>query len=221
MKKETSPFDTLAARYDAWYDSADGRPLFEAEVACVRMVMPRRAEGWLEVGVGTGRFARALGVRDGVDLSKPMLGLAAVRGVQVARGDAEALPYRDVSFDGAIMVATFCFLDAPLPALRECARVLRDGASLVVGIVPADSDWGRFYAAKARDGHAFYSAAKFYTCEETSRLAASAGFRFDAAASTLFGPPDGPLRRVPIARHGHAPGAGFAALRFVKSGTGA
>lgn len=220
MSKQVSPFDELFDRYDAWYDSADGRPLFEAEVACLRLLAPRRPERWLEIGVGTGRFAHALSVRDGVDLSGAMLRLAALRGARAVRGDAGALPYGDASFDGALMTATLCFLDEPLPALCECARVLRDGGALLIGIVPADCRWGRFYAEKARDGHPFYSAAKFYTCEEAIALASAAGLAFDQAASALFGPPDAGPSAAPDARRGLAADAGFAALRFIKLAEG-
>jgi hypothetical protein len=31
----TQPFDQLAPRYDAWFDSRDGRAIFEPEVACL------------------------------------------------------------------------------------------------------------------------------------------------------------------------------------------
>ena len=215
MKREASPFDTLAARYDAWYDSADGRPLFEAETACLRLLKPDRLWRWLEVGVGTGRFAAALGLADGIDMSEAMLRYAALRGVRVLAADACAEPYSQGAFDGALMVATLCFLADPLPALRECHRILRDDGRLLVGIVPADSRWGRFYASKARDGHPFYSVAKFYTCEETIALASASGFAFDQAASALFERP-GQTVSAP-ARKGLVRGAGFVALRFRKA----
>jgi len=113
------------------------------------------------------------------------------------------------------MVATLCFLAEPLPALCECARVLREGGALLVGIVPADSSWGRFYAQKARNGHPFYAAATFYSCEETIELALAAGFAFDRVASALFEPPGEPVSVPP--RVGRTPDAGFVAIRFRKT----
>jgi len=54
--------DELADRYDAWFDSERGRAVFPAEVECLRRVLPFDLSGWVEVGVGAGRFAEALGI---------------------------------------------------------------------------------------------------------------------------------------------------------------
>ena len=66
-----SVFDQHAERYDAWYDTPRGRAAFESETACLAALLGRLPRPWLEVGVGTGRFAQALGAGEGVD---PALG---------------------------------------------------------------------------------------------------------------------------------------------------
>ena len=68
--RNTNPFDKLAQRYDRWFDSTRGRAIFEAEVVCLRELIPDRAGRWLEIGVGTGRFVEALGIA--VDGGNPM-----------------------------------------------------------------------------------------------------------------------------------------------------
>lgn len=209
-------FDQLAARYDAWFESPEGSAIFRVEAACVREAMGAPRGRWLEVGVGTGRFARALGIGDGVDPSREVLQYARSRGVRTAVGFAEHLPYPDAAFDGAVMVVTICFVSDPGRALRECARVLRPGGRLVVGLVPADSPWGQNYAEKGRAGHPFYSAAKFYTCEEIARLAREAGFTEAEAKSCLFEPP-GTAPADISTRPGIVPGAGFVALAFTRN----
>src|SRR3972149_5335474 len=50
-------FDEYAERYDAWYDSPKGRALLGTEVACLRPLLSQFPQPYLEVGVGTGRFA--------------------------------------------------------------------------------------------------------------------------------------------------------------------
>ena len=55
-------FDALADRYDRWYENAEGAAALQEELACLRFVCPERRGRWLEVGVGTGRFASALGI---------------------------------------------------------------------------------------------------------------------------------------------------------------
>lgn len=68
----TQAFDAIADSYDAWYDSLDGRTIFEAELACLRLLVGHCRGRWLEVGVGSGRFASMLGVAAGIDPSARM-----------------------------------------------------------------------------------------------------------------------------------------------------
>lgn len=209
-----NPFDRLADRYDAWFEAPYGRTIFLAEVGCLRPLIEGTRGHWLEVGVGSGRFAEALGITEGVDPSGPMLERAVSRGIRGTLGRGEELPYSDSRFCGVLLVVTLCFLDDPKRTLRECARVLRSDGYLVVGLVPADSPWGQFYARKARDGHSFYSAARFYTCHQVIAVAARAGFTVDRAGSTLFTPPEVVPEWPAVSREGRVPGAGFVAVRF-------
>ena len=207
-------FDRLADRYDAWFDSAQGSAIFKAEVQCLRRLLPRDLSGWVEVGVGTGRFAAALGIPEGVDPSAPMLEKAAERGVRTHQAKAENSPYPAASLDGILLVVTLCFLDEPEKAMREFARILKASGQLLAGIVPADSPWGQFYRRKGEKGHPFYSVARFYTCRETKQLAASAGFEFVRAASTLPMGPGEDLEDIP-ALEMIVDGCGFVAMLFL------
>ena len=167
--------------------------------------------------MGTGRFAEALGVRIGVDVSAAVLEFAARRGIRALRGRAEVLPYADATFDGVLMVGTLCFLSDPAKALRECARVLKPDGQLVVGLVPAGSSWGKLYAEKGRRGHAFWSAAKFHACDQVARMAAEAGLSPAGAMSCLFTKPGDPIPCADRPQQGTVKNAGFVAMRFVRS----
>jgi len=211
---QANPFDNLTDRYDAWYDSDEGSRIFAVEAACIQRSLGERRASWLEVGVGTGRFGGALGIADGVDTSLPMLKLAVSRAIRGVAGRGESLPYLDSCFDGVLLIATICFLDDPTRALSECARVLRKDGSLIVGMVPADSPWGKLYRRKGREGHPFYATANFYTCREVTQMAGRAGFIFDEATSCLFGAPGESGEQIGGPRSGLFPNAGFVALRF-------
>jgi ubiquinone/menaquinone biosynthesis C-methylase UbiE len=206
-------FDRLAGRYDAWFESERGSALFRAEVQCLERVMPPDRSDWVEVGVGSGRFAQALGISEGVDPSLALLDMARARGIKTLEGVAEELPYGDNSLEGVLLVVTLCFLDDPHRAIRECARVLRPGGRFVVGIVPADSALGQFYMRKSDRGHPFYSVARFYTADEVRVLAGSGGFVLEEAASTLGGGPDG-TSEFCSAADGVSPGWSFVAMGF-------
>jgi len=54
-------FDTYAGEYDAWYETPAGRTIFAMEVDCLRPFLVKHDGPYLELGVGSGRFAQALG----------------------------------------------------------------------------------------------------------------------------------------------------------------
>lgn len=211
-----SVFDALAGRYDEWYERPFGQSAFAAEVACLRRVLNPFRRG-LEVGVGTGRFAAALGVRLGVDPSRRELEIARSRGVESVQGVGEALPFRSESFDLVLIVVTLCFVEDPAGVLAEAARVLVPGGRLVLGTILKESPWAKFYLEKARAGHPIYRLAKFYGYGEVLRLLETAGFRVGAVASTLLEQPQdtGPIRSGEV-RAGFWPTAGFTCFQAVR-----
>jgi ubiquinone/menaquinone biosynthesis C-methylase UbiE len=106
----------------------------------------------LEVGAGTGFFLINLalgGCLDGArlhasDLSTGMLDVCRRNGedhgldIATRQGDAESLPYDDASFDLVLGHAFLHHLPVPGAALREFARVLKPGGTLVVAGEPTE-----------------------------------------------------------------------------------
>lgn len=89
----------------------------------------------LEVGCGTGlllariqEFARSA---RGVDLSPGMLAKARERGLDVHEGSATDLPFPDASFDVACSFKVLPHVRDVGLALREMARVVRPGGSVI------------------------------------------------------------------------------------------
>lgn len=212
--KTAGLFERFAGRYDAWYEGPAGAAVFPSEVACLRPLLAGLPRPWLEVGVGSGRFAEALGVEAGLDPAAAPLALARSRGIRVVRGEGERLPFRSGAFGAVLVVVTICFADDPAALLAEARRVIRDDGAVVLGVVFAESDWGRFYRRKGADGHPFYSAARFLTRDETLTLVTGAGLRVTAARSTLYQPAADSPRPEP-ARDGEDPAAGFVCWRAV------
>jgi SAM-dependent methyltransferase len=122
------------------------------------------------------------------------------------------LPYSDSSFDGVLLVTTLCFVDDSAAAMREIGRVLKPKGRLVIGMIPADSPWGKLYAEKGRHGHPFYSTAHFHTVSEVIALAEDSGFSFARACSCLPNPPESPQTNA--AKPGIVKVAGFICLGF-------
>lgn len=186
----TSVFDPIAEIYDSWYDSLEGRAIFKEESHCLKQFGCDHSKNWLEVGVGTGRFAKALGITNGIDLSPEMAAIAKRQGIAVQVGSGEQLPYPASMFDGILMALTLCFVVNPARAFSECARVLRAKGHLIIGTIPAESPWGKYYIKKKSEGHPIYSHAHFRTIPETIALIEKAGFRFQASQSALLWEPD-------------------------------
>jgi len=161
-------FDERWMEYDAWYDKH--RDAFLKELKLIRRNLP--AGAGLEVGVGTGRFAKNLeNVVAGVDVSLNMLRLAKKREVEVILSDASNLPFKRV-FDFVLFAFTICFVEDPLKALREASKVLKPGGKVVVCFVPE----GELVEEYRKKNSPFYRNARFYSIEEISELLKKAGF---------------------------------------------
>jgi len=145
MSGAIEPFEEYADEYDAWFQRNPAA--YRTELRAIKAALPPSG-CCLEIGVGTGRFAAPLGVPGGIDPSPAMAAIARTRGVEVTIGKAELLPFTAEEFDYALMVTTICFVDDLGAALREAARVLKPGGSLVVGFIGQESPMGRRYAAR-------------------------------------------------------------------------
>jgi SAM-dependent methyltransferase len=202
-----SPFDDLATEYDAWFDK-DGSLIFFVEVQAFRELLPSLPRPWLEIGVGSGRFAQALGIETGVDPSIKLIEMARRRGVTAFLGGGEQELFDEESFGTVFLIVTLCFLDSPVDVLKEANRILMPGGKIVLGLVLKESPWGQFYQLKKAQGHRFYKFATFYTYDEALKLLEQAGFSTEEVVSTLFQQP-GKLEHVEELRKGYFPDAGF------------
>ncbi|QGF22552.1 class I SAM-dependent methyltransferase [Raineyella fluvialis] len=173
-------FDSLASDYDAWYDRHT--PEFAAELRAVQAMLdapdgssqPRAADR-LEIGVGTGRFAAALGIRFGLEPAPRMAAYARDRGIATVIGVAEELPFADSAFAVTAFITSLCFVADPLRALREAHRVTRAEGSIVVAYLEPESEAGRRLLDEKADSP-YYSTATLLSGREVERLLSSAGF---------------------------------------------
>ncbi len=213
-----SIFDRQAERYDAWYDTVRGAGLFAEELRALRPLADTLPRPWLEIGVGTGRFAAALHIEVGVDPALGALRLARHRRIAVVAARGEALPFRTGSFGAAFILLTLCFVEDQSAVLREAARVVRPGGGIVLGFVPAESRWGKHYQLLATRDDSFYRNARFLRQTQMLTLLDTAGLRSIRWRSALLWPPDSDPSATPIVREGAVPRAGFIAVLAVHAG---
>jgi SAM-dependent methyltransferase len=202
-----SPFDDLASEYDAWFDK-DGSLVFFIEVQAFKTLLPSLPKPWLEIGVGSGRFAQALGIETGMDPSIELIQMARKRGIKAFHGRGEDELYDQGTMGAVFLIVTLCFLDSPLDVLKEANRILAPDGKVVLGLVLKESPWGRFYQQKKNKGHRFYKFANFYSREEVAKILAQSGFSIERIISTLFQKP-GNVQNVEIPREGYSCDAGF------------
>jgi len=202
-----SPFDTLASAYDAWFEE-EGKLVFDIEVRAFQEVLSQLPKPWLEVGVGSGRFAQALGIETGIDPSVKLLEMTKRRGITVflTRGEEEFFDAE--TFGSVFLIVTLCFVDSPLAVLREAHRILKAGGKIVLGLVLRESPWGQFYLTKKEEGHRFYKYATFYSYQEVAELLKHSGFTIEKVISTLFQRPN-QVKETESPRERFSPEAGF------------
>lgn len=182
-------FTSHAEEYDAWFDSEQGSTIFTMETECLRPILHRYPQPYLEVGVGSGRFAQALGIEYGVDPAPALLKKAKSRGVKVQRAIGEKLPFTSGSFGGVLLALTLCFVADPEQVLQEVSRVLIPDGGLVLGLILKGGPWARFYERKGKEGHPIYSRARFFVKKDADDLLARSGFDVLSYRSVLFQSP--------------------------------
>lgn len=207
-----NPFETSAFIYDQWYDSFPS--IFRSEILALRALLPPPGK-WVEIGVGTGRFAAELGIRLGIEPAEGMAAFARNRGIDVIRGIAEALPLESASMDAVFFITTLCFVHDAKAALAEAFRVLRPAGHCIVGLLPLDSPLGRITQAQAADDR-FFNHAHLLTKEEAFDALEVAGFAIEQTSQTLTGAPEELEMCTPSQEAGHDRGS-FVAVRATKA----
>ena len=101
------------------------------------LLQPRPGNRYLDVGCGTGNYLHELSAPEisfyGIDPSETMLSVARERnpGTNFLNAKAEAIPFADNYFAGAVAMFTIHHWEDQFAGLRELFRVMMPGAALV------------------------------------------------------------------------------------------
>jgi len=182
------PFSAFAEKYDAWYDSEEGRILYENEKKCLELLI-KDCERVLEIGVGTGRFSVLANQAIGVDIAFPPLKIAKNRGIFVIQARAERLPFKDKTFECIMFIVTLSFVEDLVKALLEAKRVLKKNGKIIICEVFKESELGKLYEEKKKKGHPFYSHATFYSFTEFKKILENCGLKINNIYGTLVNYP--------------------------------
>ncbi|MDP4261360.1 MAG: class I SAM-dependent methyltransferase [Bacteroidota bacterium] len=180
----TLPFNEHVAEYEDWFEKYPF--VFKSEAEAIRDVLPTGNNiSGIEVALGTGRFSKELGIKEGIEPSPNMRALALKRGIGVMSAEAEHLPYKDMRFDFVLMVFCISYFENLVAAFSEAKRVLKNDGALIVGFIDKDSPIGKYY--EQRKPHSvFYRQANFYSVKKISEELKNLGFKKMEFSQTLF-----------------------------------
>lgn len=207
---KTRPFEKYTDQYENWFEK--NRYVYQSEINAIRVILPDFKNG-IEIGVGSGRFAKPLGIKFGVEPSYEMRKIAQSRGIEVLDSVAENIPFKDCSFDLALMVTTLCFLDDEKKAFVEIYRILKPGGYFINGFVDKNSKVGRIYQ-KNKQKSVFYREAIFFTTEEVVKTLKETGFKDFEFRQTVFSTLD-KINQVEKIKEGYGEGS-FVVIRAQK-----
>ena len=177
-----TPFDLYYAEYDAWFEK--NQYAYLSELKLVKSLVPAIGSG-LEIGIGTGRFAEPLNIKNGIDPAKKMVEICEKKGIHVLQAKAEKIPFKDSSFDYALFVTSICFVDDINKTLQEISRILKPNGSIIIGFVDKNSVLGQQYLKKKTKSK-FYKHATFFSTEEVLSLLENNKYNNIVIKQTLF-----------------------------------
>jgi ubiquinone/menaquinone biosynthesis C-methylase UbiE len=205
-------FNENVEAYESWYEKYP--EVYLSEVAALKeqfLKLPENIKG-LEVGIGTGKFAKILGIKEGVEPANEMASIARKRGVEVVNGNAENLPVKDLNFDFVLFV-TICHLNSAKQAFKEACRVLKPNGSIIIGFIDKDQKIGKAYEEN-RMRSTFFRYANFYSVIQVTKLLKEAGFKDLEYNQTLFGNLE-EIKEVQLPKKGFGKGS-FVVIKAVK-----
>lgn len=209
---QSAIFDKHVEDYEKWYEAYP--VVYQSEIAALReqlQKLPENLRG-IEVGLGTGRFALPLGIREGIEPSEAMAKKARDRGIEVMNDVAENLPYGDLKFDFVLFV-TICHLNSLKNALDEAHRVLKHKGCILIGFLDKDQSVAKQYIEK-RNTSTFFAKANFYSVDQIITLLKETGFKDLEFNQTLFGNLD-KIKEIQLARPGFGEGS-FVVVKATK-----
>ena len=194
--------------YSTWRASSLGEIVEVLEHRLLlRLAGDLRDRAVLDVGCGDGTLTLALARAGaasviGCDIDPRMISHAVARGarqqdaVHYTVADAARLPFADRSFELVTVVTVLAFIPDAEGAVREMARVLKPGGSLIVGELGKWSLWAALRWMRGWLGAKTWRAATFRTARQLHELAQAAGLGVEHVSGAIFFPPWLPFARM-------------------------
>lgn len=183
MMPKIEGYESHAEEYEQWFNEHPA--IYQAEIKAIQQLLPL-GKG-IEIGAGSGLFMAPLGTDTGIEPSAAMRQIAQQRGLTLINGVAEALPIKEAIYDYALFITSTCFLDDPVLAYQEAARVTKPKGTIIIAFLEKNSHLGQTYQIH-KDKSPFYCDATFYSFEEITSMLEQAGFENFKSVQTVLDP---------------------------------
>ncbi len=179
-------------------------------------IIPFLPKPWMELRGSDGKPVMGRGSSRAMDLGKGHLRFVRTRGIKAAAGKADVIPSEKVG--SLFIIMSLCPCRYLKKLLKEGHRVLKGEGRILIGFIPRNSSWGKFYLdRKKRRLSPHNQCVWVHSLGEMEHQLMQAGFSIQGISSTLFQNP-GELKVLENPLMRYHPQAGFLVLIGEKLG---
>lgn len=174
-------FDYTADKYEQWFKN--NHELFKSELKAIQNLIEEDLGTTLDVGVGTGVFAEALNIKEGIEPSKEMAKYATQRGIDVTISTIEEFQI-EKKYNSIFMITVDPFIKNIAEVFNKIYDMLANLGCLYLVILDRETPLGKIYDKNKKDDEN-YKDANFHSFYEVSEML-SRQFAIEKVMQTVF-----------------------------------
>lgn len=174
-------FDYTAAKYEQWFQK--NHELFKSESKAIQNLIEEDLGEALEIGVGTGVFAEALNIKEGIEPSKEMAKYATARGIEVTISSIEEFK-TEKKYNSIFMITVDSFIKNLEQVFTKIHNMLTNSGCIYLVVLDRESPLGKIYNEK-KEQDENYKYAKFHSFDEVNKMLLKQ-FTVEKVVQTIF-----------------------------------
>lgn len=174
-------FDYTAAKYEQWFQK--NHELFKSELKAIQDLIEEDLGEALEIGVGTGVFAEALNIKEGIEPSKEMAKYALARGIDVTISGIEEFK-TEKKYNSIFMITVDPFIKNLERVFKKIHNMLTNSGCIYLVILDRETSLGKTYD-KNKENDENYKYANFHSFDEVKKML-SKQFNIEKIEQTIF-----------------------------------
>lgn len=174
-------FDYTATKYEQWFQK--NHELFKSELKAIQDLIEENLGEALEIGVGTGVFAEALNIKEGIEPSKEMAKYALARGINVTISGIEEFK-TEKKYNSIFMITVDPFIKNLERVFKKIHNMLTNSGCIYLVILDRETSLGKTYD-KNKENDENYKYANFHSFVEVKKML-SKQFNIEKVEQTIF-----------------------------------